>query len=72
MALKMKENFQKVISGSRQIGSVPSNVYINRAGRPVALNTTPVLPVNNSSIKDCSNDKLNDGEDIESVKGKQL
>lgn len=75
MALKMKENFQKVISGTRQLGSIPSNVYINRAGRAVAINATSVIPptsILHSNLTKDSNDKSKDieSEDIESVRGK--
>jgi len=70
MALKMKENFQKVISGTRQSGLIAaSNVYINRAGKAVAaLTPTSIIP-SNLSTKD-SNDKSIDSEDIESVRSK--
>lgn len=69
MALKMKENFQKVISGTRQSGLIPANnVYINRAGRAVALTTPSVIPSNLSTKE--SNDKSKDSEDIESVRSR--
>lgn len=67
MAQKMKENFQKNASVTKPPGSIPTNVYINRAGRPVPL----TVLTSNLTTKD-SHDKSNDSEDSESVKGKQL
>lgn len=65
MAQKMKESFQKNSSVTKPIGSMPTNVYINRAGRPVPLT---VITSNNSTIKDFP-EKSNDSEDSESIKG---
>jgi len=68
MALKLKENFQKSASQSKQQGAV-ANVYINRAGRPVPLNSVVVLT---HEQKDNNHEKSTDSEDIFSIKGKHL
>lgn len=75
MALKMKETFQKNASQSlRQPGVAvtATNVYINRAGRPVPLAATAI-----SSSKDppkeggvLPSQSPKNSEDSESVKGK--
>ncbi|VVC25665.1 Hypothetical protein CINCED_3A006315 [Cinara cedri] len=64
MAIKMKENFQKSIATARQ--QSVTNIYINRAGRPVALNI--YTPSSNSS-KDTENLPQKDTEDYPSERG---
>ncbi|CAI6347618.1 unnamed protein product [Macrosiphum euphorbiae] len=68
MALKMKENYQKNASAAaKQQAASPANVYINRAGRPVALTNAPITTNNTQKNPDKS---PKDSEDVESIKGR--
>lgn len=69
MALKMKENYQKnATAAAKQQAASPANVYINRAGRAVALANAP----NTTNNTQKNQEKLpNNCEDVESIKGKQ-
>lgn len=69
MALKMKESYQKTATATlRQVGTPTSNIYINRAGRPVPI---PLAGVSSpSSASKENSDKLSkDCEDAFSIKG---
>lgn len=69
MALKMKETFQKNATSLRQQGVTTANVYINRAGRPVALNAVAISSPN--ALQKLNQEKSKDTEDSESIRGKQ-
>jgi len=65
MALKMKDNHQKIASAAaKQLSTSPANVYTNRADKTVSLTIAPISQKNNQ-------EKLpKDSENIESIKGK--
>lgn len=69
MALKMKESYQKSATATlRQGGTPTANVYINRAGRQVALPLVGAsLP--NSATKENVEKISKDCEDALSIKG---
>jgi hypothetical protein len=69
MALKMKESYQKSATATLKQGGTPTaNVYINRAGRQVALPIVGVLPPN-SATKENLEKISKDCEDALSIKG---
>jgi len=69
MALKMKENYQKNATAiAKQLAASPANVYINRAGRAVALTNASITT--NNTQKNNQEKISKDCEDVESIKGK--
>jgi len=69
MALKMKENYQKnATAAAKQQAASPANVYINRAGRAVAMVNAPTTTTN---VQKNQEKVPKDSEDVQSTKGKQ-
>lgn len=69
MAQKMKENFQKnAASVPKQTVSTPNSTYINRAGKQVPL-ITPNNSNTSTTKEEDVQEKSNDSEDSESIKG---
>lgn len=78
MALKIKESFQKNPTAPAPVRpqAAPAAVYINRAGRPVSLNSTTTSSNASTSLNASSTkvipERPKDAEDTPSLRGKQL